>query len=270
MHSNLVLISQIQKELELIKYPDSHRVSIEVAEFLSENSNVSLKEIIKRLKTNEPWEYVRGWTEFLGSRFQVNPSVLIPRIETEQLVVDSLEYIESKKVYNIVDVGTGSGCIAISLAKLVPYSVNIYATDISKDTLEIAKQNEKNILEREMINWINTDLADSLPILSEESIVIANLPYIPTKQYLELDSSVKEYEPRLALDGGSTGVDLIKKLFDQMKAKDMEISALFLETEEIVFTDTITLTREYFPGYSIEKKSDCFGRNRFVYALKKV
>lgn len=271
MQSNLIMVFQIQKELDLINYPDSHRVSREIVDFLSENPEESLKDVLNRLKKDEPWEYIQGYTEFCNNRLTVNSSTLIPRIETEQLVTDSFEYIQKNSIKNIVDVGTGSGCIAISLSKMIkeeiPYSnISIYATDISEEALDIAKINEKEILKNSSINWIHTDLIKDLPTLKENSIVLANLPYIPTKQYLELDNSVKKYEPRTALDGGNDGIKYIRELLEQMNKKDLNPKALFLETEDSISNETVKLLKEYLPDYEINQKNDLFGRDRFVYA----
>jgi release factor glutamine methyltransferase len=262
MYSNLKDIFQIQKFLDNIRYPDSTRISEEIYQYVNQNK-VTQEEIFKRLRENEPWEYIKGYATFCNNEFIVTKDTLIPRIETEQLVYKSIEYIKKKDIKNIIDVGTGSGCIAISIALLIPSAV--YATDISKDALEVAKRNELKILKKKSIHWIEDDLIESIPNLSEPTMILANLPYIPTQQYKELDRSVLDYEPQIALEGGKTGLELYKRLFEQIKGKDINIKGIYLETEDSIYRETNELINQYFKEYNIQRIKDCFNRNRFFF-----
>ena len=199
MQNNLSRVFQIQKYLEDIKYPDSYRVSKEIDIFLQSNTDISQDEIQKRISNGEPWEYIKGECEFCNNIFKVNRYTLIPRIETEQIVYDCKKILQQNDICNIVDVGTGSGSILISLISLIqnptPYSFT--GTDISEKALEMAKENEKRILKSKIINWIQCDLIKGVPNLNSNTLLIANLPYIPTAMYMNLDGSVKSMNLRL-------------------------------------------------------------------------
>ena len=266
MSSNLSQIFKIQKYLEEIKYPDAYRIAREISEFLGNNNYFSEKEILNRLKSGQPWEYICGYTKFCGNTFKVTKDTLIPRIESEQIVYDTVEIIKESNIKNIVDAGTGTGCLIISIAKILNNnSYSFWATDISQKALRIAKYNEKSILSKERINWIKTDLIKDIPQLNKPTFVIANLPYIPTKQYLQLDNSVKEYEPRIALDGGNDGLKYYKKLFKQIREKHLPVKYMYIETEESIFNSTKELIKSCFPTTVIKEKQDCFDRKRFLF-----
>ncbi|MBP6975988.1 peptide chain release factor N(5)-glutamine methyltransferase [Candidatus Dojkabacteria bacterium] len=266
MKSNLAQIFRIQRYLNDIKYPDAYRIAREISNFLKIKKSVSETDVFNRLHKQEPWEYVRGSAEFCKSSFKVNKDILIPRIETEQLVYESKRLIEKAKIKNIIDVGTGSGCIIISLAKLLdnPSSYSFYATDISSDALKIAKLNEKNILNKKFIKWFKTNLIEKLPTLSGNTIIVANLPYIPSKQYENLDRSVKQYEPRIALDGGDSGLEYYSTLFKQIIHKKVKVKYIYLETEESNFKQSKKIIKNYFPNSKVVGIKDCFDRKRFV------
>ena len=266
MESNLAQIFRIRKMLKKIKYPDAHRISREIVKFLGKNKSKKEEDVLKRLYKDEPWEYVRGSADFCGHRFIVNKHTLIPRIETEKMVSDSLKIIREKKIKNIVDVGTGSGCIIISIAKELEDKAyySLYATEVSKRALKVAKKNEKELLNKKQIKWLSSDLIKRLPKIKGPTLLIANLPYIPTKEYEKLDKSVKEYEPKRALDGGEDGLEMYKKLFKQIEKKEFELKAMYLETDERTIDDTVSLVKEYFSKADTKKVKDCFDKERFV------
>lgn len=261
-NSNLSSIFEIQKLLQELNYPDYKRISLEILEFIKA-SNIKKEDIFHRLKNNEPWEYIQGFTEFCGFRFFVNENTLIPRIETEQIVYTVLDILKSENIKNIVDVGTGTGCIPISIAKLSNTPYSIYATDISDKALNTAKRNEKYILKTKNIHWLETDLINDL-IVDGNTLFTLNLPYIPTKQYEKLDKSVLNFEPRLALDGGSSGLVLYEKFFKQLISKDIDTKYIILETEESIFKDTIGLVKKYFKNTNISELQDIYSRKRFL------
>jgi len=266
MKSNLANIFRIQKFLQEIKYPDYHRISREISEYLKKKRHISESNIFERLFKQEPWEYISGYVQFCGIQFKVTKDTLIPRIETEQMVYQSVDLIKKKKIKNIIDVGTGSGCIAISIASLLkdisPYS--IYATDISRKVLKIAQINEENILKKKHIKWVKNDLICDITPLKGNTLIVANLPYIPTEMYTKLNKSVLDYEPRLALDGGETGLELYKRLFEQIKGKKISVTAIYLETETSIIEDTHKLAKKYYPKKKISAIQDSFERSRFI------
>lgn len=261
--SNLSVLFDIQKLLQELKYPDYKRVSLEVLEYVN-NTGTTVEEIFSRLKANEPWEYIRGYAEFMNFNFIVSKDTLIPRIETEKIVYTVLDILQKEDIKNIVDVGTGTGCIPISIAKLTTLPYSIHATDISDKALNIAKRNEQNILKINRINWIKTDLIKDLNNIKGATLFTANLPYIPTKQYRNLDRSVSEYEPRLALDGGETGLEVYERFFKQLSEKNFNTKYIILETETSIFKNTIQLAEEYFRNTEITPLKDVFDRDRFL------
>ncbi len=266
MQNNLSKLFRIQRFLNDIKYPDAYRIAREISEYLNIKKRSNEVEIFKRLHLEEPWEYVRGSVIFCNNEFKISKDTLIPRIETEQLVYECKEYIEKNGIKNIVDVGTGSGSIVISLASLlkdnIPYS--FYATDISKEALKIAKLNGKKILKTKKVRWLTTNLIKSVPKFDGPTLIIANLPYIPTEQYEKLEKSVLRYEPRLALDGGEDGLQYYKELFEQIKAKELNCKSIYIETESSIFKESKKLIKKYFPNSKVRGIKDCFNKERFL------
>lgn len=167
---------------------------------------------IKRRAKGEPIAYIIGKKEFYSNDFIVNPKVLVPRPETELLVDEALGYIRAIEKPLVVDLCTGSGCIAITLG-LNSYAV-IYGTDISKDALDIAKKNRDNLKAKEKVILLQGDLFSPLPleIKGKIDVIVSNPPYIPTEAVGRLQGDVKDFEPRLALDGGKDGLTFYKRI----------------------------------------------------------
>lgn len=158
------------------------------------NSTVEsqLNQVIERINRHEPIQYVLGKAEFFGRSFFVNSSVLIPRPETEELV----SFVCSLNPSTVLDIGTGSGCIAISLKLEIP-TVSVFATDISLDAIAIAKQNAEH-LEAQVDFKIHDILQEGIPIQNLD-VIVSNPPYITRKEIVAMKSNVLEYEPHLAL-----------------------------------------------------------------------
>ncbi len=266
MKSKLAQIFRIQGYLNDIKYPDSYRIAREISQYLNSKKRISEDSIFERLHKEEPWEYIRGYSKFCENDFRVTKDTLIPRIETEQLVYDCKKLIEKNDIKNIIDVGTGTGCIAISLAHLLKNKshYSFFGTDISKEALKIARYNEKKILKTKRVRWLNTNLIKSVPKLDGKTIIIANLPYIPSEQYENLDNSVQKYEPRLALDGGKDGLSLYRELFTQIVQKDIKITLIYMEFEESNLKHIKKLVKKFFPNSKLRAIRDCFEKDRFI------
>ncbi|MFA5633808.1 MAG: HemK/PrmC family methyltransferase [Candidatus Dojkabacteria bacterium] len=220
MNSELKVLYRIQQILKENGYYDISRISREILDF-SKKEKISLETILKRIEESEPWEYIKGEAEFLGLPFIVNRDVLIPRVETEQLVTIAKDFLEVNKNFtNIIDVGTGSGCIIIFLAKTScrRNKYKFIGIDISKKALEIAKRNSLLHKTNEKILFLRQNLVSNVNI-TEDTFIISNLPYIPKSMYKKLDRSVKGYEPKSALDGGVDGLKYYKNLFKQLDRK---------------------------------------------------
>ncbi len=251
MNNDLSLRHKIQSVLEASGYHDISRISQEILTFINEKQSPK-EEVFKRLLSNEPWEYICGETEFRGNKFHVNSKVLIPRIETEQIVDIAEENLEDIK--NIVDIGTGSGCIAISLAKELNNDIPIYAIDINKDALDVAQNNARLNNAEGKIVFKQNNLLEGLEFESP-TLYIANLPYIPTDMYDKLDSSVHDFEPKLALEAGGDGLKYYKELFMQIP-KDNNL--LIIEIEPSTIEDIKKIKEP------VKTVKDFRGFNRFL------
>ena len=171
--------------------------------------------LLRRRLENEPTAYITGHREFYGLEFAVNRDVLIPRPETETLVEAAIEIarasVESWGAPVIADIGTGSGAIAVSLAVNLP-EARIYAVDRSYGALDIARKNAESHGVLDRITFLEGDLLAPLP--QPVHILAANLPYVKTDDWRELPPEIRIHEPRMALDGGDDGLDLIRRLLD--------------------------------------------------------
>lgn len=162
---------------------------------LSECKQRELENIVSRLLKNEPIQYIRGYAEFCGRVFRVAPGVLIPRPETAELV--ELIVKENPHVDRILDIGTGSGCIAISLAKAFP-DARVDAWDLAEEALEIARRNSED-LHAGVTFWQQDVFADKIPEEASYEVIVSNPPYITEAEKLEMEANVLDWEPAQAL-----------------------------------------------------------------------
>lgn len=167
--------------------------------------------VIARRRLHEPIQYIRGTQEFYGLDFQVRPGVLIPRPETEHLIEAALERLPKQSPLRVLDVGTGSGILAVTLAKHLPQA-QVTAVDISADALAIAHDNAERHGVRDRIRFLESDLLAELAG-EEFDAVVSNPPYIPADEVLE--AQVRAYEPEQALFAGADGLDIYRRLIPQ-------------------------------------------------------
>ncbi|QNM86809.1 peptide chain release factor N(5)-glutamine methyltransferase [Polaribacter pectinis] len=224
-----------------------------------------LKNITKRLQKEEPLQYILGKTEFYGLRFFVDKNTLIPRPETEELVAWAL--LESKKLsnnkLNILDIGTGTGCIPISLAKNLE-NVTISAVDISSEALKIAKRNA--VLNNVEIDFNELDILEAKKLPQQFNIIISNPPYVRELEKVEIKNNVLENEPHLALFvDDKNPLIFYKKIADLAKKHLTKDGLLFFEINQYLSTETVAMLVE--KGFkNIELKKDYFGNNRMIKA----
>ena len=187
-----------------------------------ENSDVaSVLEYCKKLSSNMPLDYILGESEFYMRKYEVNPSVLIPRPETELLVEQSLKVI--KEGDKVLDLCTGSGCIATTIS--AEKGIKVFASDISQDALNVARKNaSKNNAD---VEFIHSDLFSS--IQDKFDVIVSNPPYIRSDEIKTLDNSVKDYEPVLALDGGKSGLDMYVKIITSLNDNLNEGGSILFE-----------------------------------------
>jgi len=202
-----------------------------------------------------PLAYITGVQSFFGLEFNVSPHVLIPRPETEVLVEQAIQVAGLFQCrLTIADVGTGSGCISIALAKSLS-SARIIATDVSTYALQVAQKNIRRHRVENNIRLVQTNLLNS--IQEKFHIVLANLPYIPTIKLNKLP--VLNYEPRLALDGGKDGLILIKQLIQGIHGKLQAKSVIILEIEHTQTSGITKTCKQLFPSASCTIIEDLTG-----------
>lgn len=259
--------------------------------YINSNYNLSQKEkksffdLIKKRRLHEPVAYIIGKKEFYGYEFYVDRSVLIPRPETEIMVSEALKIIRSKnedgKIFDLADIGTGSGCIIISiLNKLAKTrdqkSINAaIANDISKKAIGVAKKNSRKYRLNKKIRFIRADFSKMFKRgifnNSKKLIITANLPYVKTSEYHRLQNSVK-YEPKSALIGGKDGLKFIRKLLGNVAAlrKNMKRDIfMFLESDPEQINIIRKLVSESFPDSENIALGDLGKTRRFVKIMPK-
>jgi len=220
--------------------------------------------VLVELKKEKPIQYILGETEFYGLPFLVNENTLIPRPETEELVewiMESKNYeIQSKKL-RILDIGTGSGCIAISLSKNIP-NAKISAIDVSEKALNIAKKNAK--INEVNVDFILKNVLETEVLEDTFDIIVSNPPYVRNLEKAEIKPNVLEYEPHIALFVEDTDALLFyKKIAQLAKVNLSENGILFFEINQYLGKETIELL-ENLGFKNIQLKKDIYGNDRMI------
>lgn len=230
---------------------------------VTEEQQLLLQEGVTRLLSFEPIQYITGHAWFAGYKFKVGPAVLIPRPETEELVDWIVKERPDKENYTVLDVGTGSGCIPISLMKKRP-GWSVTSIDISQDALAIAKENADELGVR--VDFKAVDLTDETKWASLGAIdlLVSNPPYIPWSDWNTLPQNVREHEPSEALFVPDTDPLLFYRLMAQLARQQLKKEgAVYLEINETLAVEVVSLFQEQ--GFStIELKKDMQGKNRMV------
>jgi release factor glutamine methyltransferase len=193
---------------------------------LTDEEISKIRSLLRRRSENEPIQYILGETEFYGLRFSVDKSVLIPRSDTEILVQTAVEYIKDKP-FSVFEIGTGSGCIAVSLAKKCR-NINITACDISDQAIKLAASNAKLNGAADRINFINLDILKKLPD-SKFDVIISNPPYISKTVIESLAKQVKDFEPLGALTDGGDGLTFYRRINEIIPEILKQGGSIFLE-----------------------------------------
>lgn len=220
--------------------------------------------IVEEKLSGKPLAHIIGEAEFMGRLFSVGPTVLIPRPETEELVEETVKNITGAQPSRILDLCSGSGCIAISLAFMFP-AAEVTGADISPQALEVARKNAANMNLGNRVKFIQSDLFDNIG--GEFDFIISNPPYIPTEIIETLSPEVRK-EPRLALDGGPDGLDIVRKIIANACAHLKTGGLLALEigcaqSEKVL---------KFFKGEEWDTPfaaKDFAGIERFIFARKK-
>ncbi|MBQ6991329.1 MAG: peptide chain release factor N(5)-glutamine methyltransferase [Clostridia bacterium] len=253
LKSKLLLAFVLKQEKEYLLINDNKE--------LLEMEENEYREIINMLIEGEPIQYIIGKQEFMGLDFEVNKNVLIPRADTEILVEEIISII-GEKDFKVLDLCTGSGAIAVSLAKKLK-NIKVTATDISLEALETAKKNA--VLNDVVAKFINSDLFEN--IKGSFDIIVSNPPYIETDIIKTLSKDV-QHEPFIALDGGKDGLDIYRKIVNEAYKYLNENGTLALEIGYNQKEQVINLLRESGNYIDIYSKKDFGGNDRIVIAKK--
>ena len=221
-----------------------------------------LDDLVNRRLNREPLNYITGLREFYGLDFEVSDSVLIPRQETELLVdtVISLARSRPKCEMKICDIGTGSGAIAVSVAVNLP-SAEVMAIDISQRALDIADANRRMHGVYNRVSLRRGNLLE--PVNWKPEIIVCNPPYIRRSDLSLLQPEI-QYEPRVALDGGPDGLEVIRGLLRQSSDKVSSTGAILFEIDSSQKDSARMLSREYFPNSEISILDDLSGNSRAI------
>lgn len=233
---------------------------------VNESDIVWLRNAIEDLIDQKPIQYVIGYEEFYGLKFKVNKNVLIPRPETEELVKWVLDdFCTSSAKLSVIDLGTGSGCIAVAL-KQNHLNWNVSAIDKSVEALKVAQSNaSENGVE---VDFMTNDLLDFIPLKQKFDIVVSNPPYIRNSEKELMHKNVLDYEPEMALFVDDADPLIFYKAIAQLSQTLLKDQGLiYLEINEALGKETVTMLKE--SGYDkVELKLDMFGKPRMIKAMK--
>ncbi|MEN6386081.1 MAG: peptide chain release factor N(5)-glutamine methyltransferase [Phycisphaerales bacterium] len=230
-----------------------------------------LRNLVKRCLDNEPVQYLIGRTEFYSLSLKVSPDCLIPRPETELLVERAIEFLRTRSSPQYVcDLCTGSGCIAVAIAKNYP-DVKVIATDISDNALKIASENAAKFNLTEKIHFLQGDLFK--PLIDqlddkEFDLITCNPPYISQPELENLEPKVKNHEPRLALDGGADGMDIYRRIADGIDTHLKKGGLLLLEIGYLQGQAVKQLLENTGIFSEIKVEKDLSNNDRIVSAIK--
>jgi release factor glutamine methyltransferase len=258
---------QLEAEVLLSHVLDTSRtvLSAHPEHTLTPDQLSSYQALVRQRVSNYPLPYLTGRIEFYGLEFEVTPDVLIPRPETETLVDLAL----ARRPATVVDVGTGSGCIAVALAAHLPDAI-IYAIDISAAALAVAQRNAERHGVAGRIPLLVGNVLSPRP--GPVDLVVSNPPYVRSDECASLPASIRDYEPRLALDGGTDGLAVIRKLLAQAPAVlrnggpegQAAGGGLLIEIGADQGEAASQLARTFFPQATVRVHPDLAGRDRVL------
>ena len=255
-HAKLLLADLLDiNPLELLLHLD---------EEIEEEKLELYKREVEALSNNKPLQYVIGSVNFYGNRFLINENVLIPRYETEELVEKTVAFANEMFDYpvDVLDIGTGSGVIGITLEKIIS-TRSVDLSDISKEALEVAKQNIEKLESK--ANTIHSDIFENID--KKYDIIISNPPYIKDDE--EIEDIVKDNEPHLALYAGKDGLDIYRKIFENIEDYMKEKCLIALEIGSDQTDDLLRLVKDKLSNVEIVVKKDMQGRDRMLFIYTK-
>lgn len=253
------LILEDKHKLRQIDLALNHELTFSESDFVVWNS------LLKELKKEIPIQYLLGKTHFYGLDFEVNENVLIPRPETEELVewiINENSKVDRTKKIKILDIGTGSGCIAISLAKNIP-NAEVYAIDVSRKAIETAKRNAAN--NKVEVNFILQNILETEELKCNFDIIVSNPPYVRNLEKEEIKKNVLDYEPHLALFVEDNDALIFYRKIAELAQKNLlENGQLYFEINQYLGKETKDLLEE-MNFKNIELRKDIYDNDRMIF-----
>ena len=264
--------ARLEAETLLAEALECERIQLytRFAEIPDESKLGEFRAWVKRRGAGEPVAYLVGHREFYSLKFTVDSNVLIPRPETEHVVVAALEAAKRQAAdpVRIIDIGTGSGCIAITLAKQIK-NCKIAATDVSEAALNVAKTNAQTHEVEDRVKFFQGDLLEALPAGSNPvHLIVSNPPYIGEAEIETVDSQVKDHEPAIALFSGEFGTEIITRLIEQAPDFLLPGGCLIFETSPIVMEKCVHIVESNPAFEKVDVIKDYGGHERVVIAQK--
>jgi release factor glutamine methyltransferase len=245
---------------------ESHHLASQAAQPVSSENRTQAESLVSRRAAREPLQYILGTQEFCGLEFHVSPAVLIPRPETEVLLQEALRAVDLNKDSVLVDVGTGSGCVAVTLATILPRA-RMFAVDHSPEALATAKANAERLTVAGRIEFIEGDLLSPLRdrgLTGQVDVIVSNPPYIAESEWAGLQPEVRDFEPRSALVSGPTGTEFHERLLRESKEYLVPGGTLVMEIGQGQ-RPTVQKMAEQIGGYTpVEITKDGGGIERIV------
>lgn len=261
-------LKQHQKEAHIAEYLLLERLGwsktewlLHLREEMPEAVKIQLQKDLEKVIEDYPPQYLIGSVDFYGERFDVNEATLIPRPETEELVALCLQHHDNQPPLKVVDIGTGTGAIAISLKKQRP-DWQVSAIDLSPAALQVARGNAEKLSTD--IVFYEGDLLE--PVKNQRfDLVLSNPPYIAEEEWQEMDRSVRQYEPKLALFAENSGLAVYQRLAFEIPQVLVETGQVFLEIGYQQGTAVQTLFQAVFPEKKVEILQDMQGLDRMIW-----
>lgn len=261
LDAELLLAHALQRERSWVLAHPEH--------IMTPSERALAEQLVRRRCQREPLAYILGFQPFFGLDLLVTPAVLIPRPETEELVERAIRWLNQRAAgrrdvlasLRVVDVGTGSGAIAIALAYAVP-DLHVIGVDDSEPALEVARTNVRRLGLAERVHLVAGDLL--LPFAGPFDLILANLPYIPSAELPTLMPEVSQYEPRRALDGGSDGLEPLRRLLAQTCTRLALGGALMAEIGAEQGAPALAAASQLLPDCRARVEQDLAGRDRIL------
>jgi release factor glutamine methyltransferase len=264
---------RLDAEILLAHARDCSRIELYTAfeEEPDETQRTAFRELVRRRGEGTPVAQLVGYKEFYSLRFRINEHTLIPRPETEHLVIETLDCVKAMEVSDrplrIADIGTGSGAVAIAIAVHLP-SAEITAVDTSEQALEIARWNAEQHQVADRIRFIESDLLAEVDSPEHFDLICSNPPYVSEAEYAELDRSVRDFEPRGALVAGESGTEVIKRLLTESAGRLVAGGRLILELSPMIADECEQLAEHLGDFTETRFVKDLAGHKR-IFSLQK-